>query len=474
METVAKKSLLLGNGININFGGDAYSNAYIIKRILFNARANKYDLLFDGKVSGDEIASIFVELATWANDISAGKYDAIIPSEEKITLEDFKKRYNWRLSHYYQVGLEDWFFILHVYFLQNDDIADNWPSAKQGFERMMLDAIYNDGDIQNLYNNMGKEAKKWLQQFDSIFTLNYDNNVEELIKRPVFHLHGDFRTLANSENPQTLMGYIRRVNGENIDIPKQFEHCFCNALFDYAGEYKYKIADAFEKGGEELQYLAQSDIPSELFSASIEELMRVHREHPELAFGSNYHLTEFGKLVGELHIVGMSPNNDSHIFKLIDKSDIEIVIFYYYSEGETKKGLSVHQEVEYKSVQELWKQLKALPQKYSCNYHIPKSDKVKTFLAVFNQLSGDKVPEAEIIKNMNSIPPFEVARLYKLVMNEIKAQQKSAITQDGATLERGFREISRIALRNGILPSALFFHVINEKSKRIKYGVDEV
>lgn len=138
------------------------------------------------------------------------------------------------------------------------------------------------------------------------------------------------------------------------------------------------------------------------------------------------------------------------------------------------EGLSVHQEVEYKSVQKLWKQLKALPQKYSCNYHIPKSDKVKTFLAVFNQLSGDKVSEAEIIKNMNSIPPFEVARLYKLVMNEIKAQQKSAITQDGATLERGFREISRIALRNGILPSALFFHVINEKSKRIKYGVDEV
>ena len=61
---------------------------------------------------------------------------------------------------------------------------------------------------------------------------------------------------------------------------------------------------------------------------------------------------------------------------MIDKSDIERVIFYYYSEGETKKGLSVHQEVEYKSVQELWKQLKALPQKYSCNYHIPKSDKV--------------------------------------------------------------------------------------------------
>ena len=78
MKNVTSKSILIGNGININFGGKAYTNNYIIKRILFNARASRYDPLFNGEISGDEIASIFVGLATWANAISDGKYDAII------------------------------------------------------------------------------------------------------------------------------------------------------------------------------------------------------------------------------------------------------------------------------------------------------------------------------------------------------------------------------------------------------------
>lgn len=62
MKKASSKSILIGNGININFGGKAYTNDYIIKRILFNARANRYDLLFNGEISGDEIASI---LSDW-------------------------------------------------------------------------------------------------------------------------------------------------------------------------------------------------------------------------------------------------------------------------------------------------------------------------------------------------------------------------------------------------------------------------
>ena len=460
MKKVSSKSILIGNGININFGGKAYTNDYIIKRILFNARANRYDPLFNGEISGDDIASLFKELATWTNDISDGKYDAIIPDEEKSTLEDFKARYNWKLTHYYEVGLEDWLFILHVYFLQNADIADNWSSAKQGFERMMLDAIYNDGDIQNLHKVIERPVKRWLLEFSNVFTLNYDNNVENLIKRPVFHLHGDFRTLANSENPQTLMGYIRRTGGKNVAIPPHYEHCFCNALFDFAGEHKYEIAYAFEKGAEGLQSLEKSGIPPQFFPAPIEELLKVHKEHPELAFGSNYHFTEFREMGGELHIIGMSPNNDSHVFKLIDESNIEKVVFYYFSEGEAKKGLPVRKKVENKSVQELWRRLDALPKKYNCNYPMLRTEKLKKFLRVFNLMSGDIVPEADIIKSANSIPQFEAARLCKIVMEEMKAQQEYGAPRDEKEQQRQFREISRIALRNGILPSALYLHVI--------------
>ena len=61
-----EKSILIGNGFNINFGGKAYTNDYIIKRIVFNARANRYEALFSGEISGDEIANIFTRLATWA------------------------------------------------------------------------------------------------------------------------------------------------------------------------------------------------------------------------------------------------------------------------------------------------------------------------------------------------------------------------------------------------------------------------
>lgn len=460
MVTSLNQSILIGNGININFGGSAYTNDYIIKRIIFNARANKYNLLFNGEIKGDDIAHIFVGLANLVNEITDGKYDNIVPDEEKPILEDFKARYNWKLEHYYEVGLEDWLFILHMYFISNSDISDNWKSAKQGFERMMLDAIYNDGDIQNLHKCMGKPVKKWLNRYEKVFTLNYDNNVEDLISRPVFHLHGDFRTLANSEDPNTLLGYIRRQKGENIEIAAGFEHCFCNALFDYAGEHKYEIAHAFERGENGLETLSKSGIPARFFPAPIEELMRIYHDHPELSFGCNYHFSEFENLTGEIHIIGMSPNNDAHIFKLIDKSNIEKVVFFYYSDTEAEKKIPVHQQVEYKSARELWKQLNALPKRYSCNYSIPDSKKVESFFEAFNQMSGDSVSNEDIIANANSIPLFKAKELCEIVMEELQKQKADGPPKNEGELLMQFREISRIALRYGVLPSALYLHVV--------------
>ena len=256
------------------------------------------------------------------------------------------------------------------------------------------------------------------------------------------------------------MGYIRKTKGENVDIPKDFEHCFCNALFDYAGEHKYEIACAFEKGSEGLQSLEKSGIPPAFFPAQIEELLEVHKEHSELSFGSNYHFTEFKKITGELHIIGMSPNNDYHIFKLIDESNVDKVVFYSFSEGKPKKGLPIHQEVEYRNAQELWRQLKALPKQYNCNYPIPQSDKVKEFFDIFNMLSGDKVSKTDIIKSATSISRSEATRLCEIVMKEIIRQKEQGAPIDEEEQQRQFREVSRIALRNGILPSALFLHTI--------------
>jgi len=159
----------------------------------------------------------------------------------------------------------------------------------------------------------------------------------------------------------------------------------------------------------------------------------------------------------------MSPNNDAHIFKLIDESNIEKVVFYYFSDGEAKKGLSVHQKVEYMSAQELWKQLKALPKQYNCNYVLD-TEIVDSIFEVFNLLSDDKVSNDEMLESINSIPRFRLDTLYETAMNEIKAQKENGPPKDEDEQRRLSREISRIALRNGVLPSALYLYT----TKRMK------
>lgn len=458
------KSVLIGNGFNINFGGAAYTNQFIIKRIIFNARAKKYDVLFDGQISGDEIAQIFFELAQWTNDITSGKYDDIIPVEDRDILEDFKSRYNWKLEHYYDVGLEDWLFILHVYFLSNSDIAKEWIPARQGFERMMLDAIYNDGDIQNLHAVMGKSVKRWLRKYDNIFTLNYDNNIEKLTQKTVFHLHGDYQTPANSENPHTLLGYNRAQAGQRI-VVSGFEHCYCNALFDYAGEHKLAVAEAFEKGEKGLLDLAESGISSPLLPEPIASLVQLHREHPELIFGTPYHFGKLKTLTGELHIIGMSPNNDAHIFRLIDKSSVEKVVFYAYSELEMKGHLPLHQEVEYKNVKDLWRQLNALPKQYSCSYSIPDSPELDKLLDALNAMSSDPVSKTDTFKAVNAIPKFQSDELCEIAIQRVLDLSKLGAPENAPEQQRQFREISRIALRYGVLPTALYVHImINQKA----------
>ena len=63
------KSILIGNGINIQFGGSAYTSKSIFKRIEQNAKNGKYNFLFGYKVSGDDIFNIFEGLVGIANEI---------------------------------------------------------------------------------------------------------------------------------------------------------------------------------------------------------------------------------------------------------------------------------------------------------------------------------------------------------------------------------------------------------------------
>ena len=80
-------------------------------------------------------------------------------------------------------------------------------------------------------------------------------------------------------------------------------------------------------------------------------------------------------------------------------------------------------------------------------------------------MSGDKVSIDDIIKSANSIPRFKAEELCKSVMSKLSTLKESEPLKDEPEQQRQLREISRIALRNGILPSALCLHVIMYMSK---------
>lgn len=474
IEQEKKKSALLGNGINIQFGGKAYSNRFILLRIIFNAQCDKYDSLFEGTLSGNEIERIFRELLPTANSVLDGKYDKISEGEDEVkkAVVEFKAQNADRskFEHYYDIPLEDWFLLLRLLFLENPDLTDMWKASKQGFEWMILDAIYNEGRIQKNYLKMKKPVKRFFKSFDSIFTLNYDNNIERLTNKTIYHLHGDYSVLADSENPETVQGFLNMQKGKIVMNP-DYPQCYCNALLNFSGQNKYKEAQDKLKGIEALQRIKRlHDMDATAFQimrAGLEakksenaQIIDTYIAHPELKIATDYHFKAFEKLSGELHIMGLSPQNDSHIFACIEKSSIDKVIFYSY--GEPPKTLPLTKPYEFADIEGLWKSLDANTPQYNCGRKYPNSDEAKKFFELFNALSFDPITKDEIEKEANSIPEYIAIPLCKEAMNLMEMQE---IPKSKQELFKQFRKVSSIALREGIYPSAFYLLLIDNFSK---------
>lgn len=365
------KYVLIGNGINIQFGGTAYSNYFILERIKSKAKIGGYAKLFDNSITGEDIINIFNGFVNIANGIKTGKYDKLTDDIElKDAFNDFKKRYKNKIKYSYNIMLEDWFLLVEAFFLENDDLSDNKQLSIQGFKIMILDSIYNEGKLQEIYKSMSKKVKDYFADYDEIFTLNYDNNIEHLMGKNVFHLHGDFSVLADSENPNTVNGYIRNKEGKTVVIPG-YEHCYCKALLNYSGKLKLKKAEEnhqliveYDKNYKD-EYLQNDNYINWLNSLKVSDensykIIMTKIKHPELKAASEYYFENFKDIKDELHIIGLSPNNDDHIFNLIrNNKNIKRVIYYYYSQDEKEYiDKNFPQDIFIsKSVESLWESL---------------------------------------------------------------------------------------------------------------------
>lgn len=432
-------SILIGNGFDIQVGGDDYLNKWILVRLLVKAKMGKYNQLFMDEegtpiITGDEIVGLFTNIIPIANRVINKEFDDLVAKHDDAdlvsALNDFKKNHSTKIYSFEQVGMEDWLLVFMLYLIEQQDILSLYETFKQGFERMILDAIYCEGEIQKLHSKIDKGVVKYFESFNNVFTLNYDNTVEKLTENQSYHLHGDFETRHPSENPKNALGYLRIQSGQNVKFPQQFEHCNSTAILDFSGNKKYKYATNMTlayKTVEQYKELVKCGISTteEISSKApliSREIVKTAIEK-NLIVGQNYYFDEFEHLHGTLTIIGLAPQNDSHIFACINKSNLDKVIFYHFFgnksgeqiDDEIKKiNLPINKKYEIKNIQNVWDELgivKPENEKYAIS---------KKQLELINTLCLDKpISEDDLIWQLKSIPYTTKKLLLELINHEL-------------------------------------------------------
>lgn len=274
------RSLIVGNGLDIQYGGGASEcgNRAIMNRVICNVQNNKYAELGMFKKDLQETLDICVETF---NKIVKNKVGIPIENDYVfLQMElDRVRRFYTQKCELSDIGLEDLFLSTEVLYLnsQSDDERKLCENVKNSIlQPLILDAIYNDGKVNEIYKSFPKTLIDYLIKYDAIFTLNYDTNIEEVVmgKVPVYHLHGCFSDYK-----------------EDI-IPDRFKHMYCNGIMTWYWLEKYEKE---EKNNE-------------------------------------YGINDFEKMSGVVDIIGVSPCNDEQLYLRLSKNNKLTGCNYYYVE----------------------------------------------------------------------------------------------------------------------------------------------
>jgi len=326
-----ERNLLVGNGINIQFGGfDVYSGFATMSRVVENIKAGKYTALTDNSLSVNEQLGILNDLVNVINQIKAGNRRGADGLFMLMELERISRTYPDN-SSITSVFLEDYFLAFEVtnnLFRSKDSEEQNESYRKIMFtflRQLLVDGIYNNGAINDVYKNFYSGMEAYLDKFTNIFTTNYDYNLENILENSnkVCHLHGEFDKLAPEYNVTSL--YYKEHNAEcDLLISKKLpnnEHLYSDAIMSWSWLDKYG------------------------------ELIEPDTKRKETLFNS---------ISGELEIVGLAPANDEHLFLLINNNPKITSIVYYYRKKEDRAELPHHikKPVTYKKVEKLWDSLK--------------------------------------------------------------------------------------------------------------------
>lgn len=327
-----ERNLLVGNGINIQFGGiDVYSGSATMNRVVKNIKAGKYTALTENSLSVNEQYELLDSMVRVINQIKAGKCSTKADSLFMLMELDRIKRTYPDSSSITSVYLEDYFLAFEIFnngFKAEDGEEQNELYREIVFtllRQMMVDGIYNDGFIDDVYKNFYPRMSTYLNRFTNIFTTNYDYNLENFLGSAdrVCHLHGEFNKLA-PEYDATSLYYASHKTECDVLISKKISdmnHIYSDAIMSWSWLDKYgELIEPDTKRKKEL----------------------------------------FKSIEGQLEIVGLAPANDEHLFLMIDNNQKIKSIVYYYLKDDDRTELPKHikKPVTYKKVEKLWDSMK--------------------------------------------------------------------------------------------------------------------
>lgn len=201
--------------------------------------------------------------------------------------------------------------------------------------------------IQKIYEKLPKKLVDFLADHDYIFTVNYDSNLETVCTKPIYHLHGNFDVLEEIYNANSFRNKLSDSQINSLKLNKSYMHLYSNVILDFSGNYKEfeikqygdankaveKFAIAYKKDP-----FVKADIDnwkndSNTILKNINESIMLKLSQPNLHFSEYYHYDKLDEISGELIIIGLSPNNDTHLFSKINNNNmISKVTYYFYKD----------------------------------------------------------------------------------------------------------------------------------------------
>lgn len=370
------KNLLVGNGINIQFGGYENTNESIIVRGIKSLEKEdfpKHIILENTKDLVKLIGYLFIEFKYMLND----DYNSFtLSNEEQRCLDDMRERYKDRKNLILSdIGFEDYYLVYDLFCNKNNIVNHEKFYIREAIKTFFIYSIFNGGKVNEIYKKYPEKLKEFFEPFNNIFTTNYDENLARFTGKNIYYLHGAFNIMDYRYKKDSFRNMLSNKAIDDFNIDNKYYYLYSNVLTTYSGYSKSFSMNQAHQGNEFIKKMTdgyksnpaiKEDIDSWKFTdnkilRNMYDSIILKVDNEELQFEQQYPVNEFRSIEGELKTVGLSPNNDTHIFETINSnSNLEKVTYYYYdkSECEVVKKLLNNFTVEFLAVKNLWKEYK--------------------------------------------------------------------------------------------------------------------